>query len=488
MRPIRSWGGTRRASANACPPARSSAWATPRQRAWSRRSPSSLPPGASDGRAGRPALRRLPRPPPTGVAGGRGARGCARGRRPRHLATSALLQHQQGAAAGGARAAQRRAELVGGQHPGEHRAQRRRPRPGGEGRVTSAVPARDPFPGGDHRAHVRRARHRGPGGDERGGRGARRGGRRVGGRLPDRGHELPVQRRARAAADATRLAAGPARHRRGPGAADHGAGGHPGSRVLDRPPRRERLGPAHRPADRPRPARSTSWRTRSRARRATPALASSRAQRRPTGRCWSSGTSWPRWPWRCWRRCSGSWRCSCSPVATPSSGPATRSRTPSAVPSSRRCAAIRPAPWRRGVPCSRATARARPRVGRCGRPWPTWAWGSWSWAGPSPATASSAAAHHLLCVVSLADDARALAMGPQIASYAASIGISTLLVPRQSDATAALWAACSSQPTDEEVRPDLRVAPRRRTKRPAGADCPGDGARPPVTESAAAGA
>ena len=75
-------------------------------------------------------------------------------------------------------------------------------------------------------------------------------------------------------------------------------------------------------------------------------------------------------------------------------------------------------------------------------------------------------AHHLLCVVSLADDARALAMGPQIASYAASIGISTLLVPRQSDATAALWAACSSQPTDEEVRPDLRVAPRRRSKRP----------------------
>ena len=76
------------------------------------------------------------------------------------------------------------------------------------------------------------------------------------------------------------------------------------------------------------------------------------------------------------------------------------------------------------------------------------------------------AARHLLCVASLADDPRALTLGPQIASYAASIGISTLLVPQQADATAALWAACSSQPTDEEVRPNLRVASRRRSKRP----------------------
>ncbi len=75
-------------------------------------------------------------------------------------------------------------------------------------------------------------------------------------------------------------------------------------------------------------------------------------------------------------------------------------------------------------------------------------------------------ATHLLCVVSLADDARALSVGPLVASYAASIGVSTLLVPKQGEATAALWAACTSQPSDEQVRPNLRVASRRRSKRP----------------------
>ena len=66
-------------------------------------------------------------------------------------------------------------------------------------------------------------------------------------------------------------------------------------------------------------------------------------------------------------------------------------------------------------------------------------------------------------MLSLEDDVRALSVGPQLASYAASIGISTRLVPEQGDATAALWAACS--PTgDEEVRPRLRVSSRRRTK------------------------
>jgi capsular polysaccharide biosynthesis protein len=71
---------------------------------------------------------------------------------------------------------------------------------------------------------------------------------------------------------------------------------------------------------------------------------------------------------------------------------------------------------------------------------------------------------HLLCVLSLEDDVRALSMGPQLASYAASIGISTRLVPEQGDATAALWAACSSTASNEQVRPHLRVASRQRTR------------------------
>ena len=86
--------------------------------------------------------------------------------------------------------------------------------------------------------------------------------------------------------------------------------------------------------------------------------------------------------------------------------------------------------------------------------------------GPGPRGAAMSTGHHLLCVASLADDTRALSIGPQIASYAASIGVSTLLVAGQSDATAALWAACSSQPADEEIRPNLKVASRRRIKRP----------------------
>jgi len=76
-------------------------------------------------------------------------------------------------------------------------------------------------------------------------------------------------------------------------------------------------------------------------------------------------------------------------------------------------------------------------------------------------------ARHRLCVLSLEDDVRALSMGPQLASYAASIGISTMLVPEQGDATAALWAACSSPDGNEQVRPHLRVASRRRTKQAA---------------------
>ncbi len=82
-----------------------------------------------------------------------------------------------------------------------------------------------------------------------------------------------------------------------------------------------------------------------------------------------------------------------------------------------------------------------------------------------PAEASTE--RHRLCVLSLQDDVRALSIGPQLASYAASIGISTRLVPEQGDATAALWAACSSPGGDEEVRPFLRLASRRRTKQAA---------------------
>jgi capsular polysaccharide biosynthesis protein len=85
--------------------------------------------------------------------------------------------------------------------------------------------------------------------------------------------------------------------------------------------------------------------------------------------------------------------------------------------------------------------------------------------GPGPRDDDAPTGRHLLCVASLEDDARALSVGPQIASYAASIGISTLLVPQQEDSLAQLWAACSSHPDDEDVRPGLRVASRRRTKR-----------------------
>ena len=70
-------------------------------------------------------------------------------------------------------------------------------------------------------------------------------------------------------------------------------------------------------------------------------------------------------------------------------------------------------------------------------------------------------------MLSLHDDVRALSIGPQLASYAASIGISTRLVPEQGDATAALWAACSSPGGDEEVRPHLKLASRRRTRHAA---------------------
>ena len=63
-----------------------------------------------------------------------------------------------------------------------------------------------------------------------------------------------------------------------------------------------------------------------------------------------------------------------------------------------------------------------------------------------------------ITVVTLSDDIRGLAIGPRIASYAASVGVRTQLVAAQPHASAAgLWAACSRQPSDEEVRPGLFV-------------------------------
>jgi hypothetical protein len=61
-------------------------------------------------------------------------------------------------------------------------------------------------------------------------------------------------------------------------------------------------------------------------------------------------------------------------------------------------------------------------------------------------------------VVTLSDDLRALAVGPQLASYAASTGVSTRLVVAQGhEPVAPLWHACSRKPEDHEPRPGLVV-------------------------------
>jgi capsular polysaccharide biosynthesis protein len=63
-----------------------------------------------------------------------------------------------------------------------------------------------------------------------------------------------------------------------------------------------------------------------------------------------------------------------------------------------------------------------------------------------------------ITMLTLSDDLKALAMGPQIASYAASIGIRTRLVPAQGhETTAPLWAACAGLLPDDEVRRGLVV-------------------------------
>ena len=65
-------------------------------------------------------------------------------------------------------------------------------------------------------------------------------------------------------------------------------------------------------------------------------------------------------------------------------------------------------------------------------------------------------------VVTLANDERALAMGPQIAAFAASSGVTTRLVPgRSHESAAALFAACSPERAGEEIRPHLFLEPRK---------------------------
>jgi capsular polysaccharide biosynthesis protein len=60
-------------------------------------------------------------------------------------------------------------------------------------------------------------------------------------------------------------------------------------------------------------------------------------------------------------------------------------------------------------------------------------------------------------IVTLADDPRGLAIGPQVAAFAASHGVVTRLVGAQhQESAAALWAACSTAP-DDEVRDGLLV-------------------------------
>jgi capsular polysaccharide biosynthesis protein len=63
-----------------------------------------------------------------------------------------------------------------------------------------------------------------------------------------------------------------------------------------------------------------------------------------------------------------------------------------------------------------------------------------------------------LTVVTLSDDDRALAIGPQLASHAASLGIRTRLSTGQGhDAAASLWSAAASLRREGEIRQDLWV-------------------------------
>jgi capsular polysaccharide biosynthesis protein len=68
-------------------------------------------------------------------------------------------------------------------------------------------------------------------------------------------------------------------------------------------------------------------------------------------------------------------------------------------------------------------------------------------------------------VVTLSGDGRALAVGPQLASFAASTGLTTTLVTAQSHESAnALWAACSGLAPEAHPRPGLSVDSRQRVE------------------------
>lgn len=63
-----------------------------------------------------------------------------------------------------------------------------------------------------------------------------------------------------------------------------------------------------------------------------------------------------------------------------------------------------------------------------------------------------------MTLITLAGDHRALAIAPQLASYAATSGLRTRLVAAQRhESAASLWAACHRDPGQEEVRPGLLV-------------------------------
>ena len=85
---------------------------------------------------------------------------------------------------------------------------------------------------------------------------------------------------------------------------------------------------------------------------------------------------------------------------------------------------------------------------------------------PAPTSASKAAERPVqrlphprsMTVISLADDRRALAVGPQLASYAAGAGVATrLVIGTRHESADPLWAACGSAGPGGELRPLLRV-------------------------------